>query len=180
MKRSPAATRFPYASAADPETTERSALFATSVSGAATSVIAAGTPGPVSTGAPAVPRKGDWPFASMERMRPSEVVVRVSAKVNRAESTPAGTVISKMGAPPPRLRKVPLGRSVQSVSVSEVTAAVRFPKASKTRTVTLSGTPATSRRVSGQSEIRSGPPGVTSRRCRSEVNPVAVSRAATQ
>src|SRR5258705_469383 len=86
VNRSPAPTVFPYTSRAVPETSTESTPFAISVSGVAVSAIDAGTKGAVKTGAPAVPRKGDAPFASMARIRPSTVVVRVSVNVNLAES----------------------------------------------------------------------------------------------
>ncbi len=66
----------------------------------------------------------------MARIRPSSVVLRVSVNVNRAESPPAGTVTSKIGAVPARSWKVPFTRSVQSVRVSGARTGVRFPKGS--------------------------------------------------
>src|SRR5207249_1471655 len=93
----------------------------------------------------------------------------------RAESAPAGIVTSKIVAVPATFWKAPAGRSVQSVRVSEAETGDRLPNASVTRTVTVSGTPAVSRSVSGWSAILSGPPGETATRCREETNPVAES-----
>jgi hypothetical protein len=103
--------------------------FATSDAGRAVSAtLPNGAPGIVTTRASAVPSDAPDPFASITRMCPAPPDV-TSVKTNRAESTPAGTVISKIALPPTAENRPP-GRSVQSVSVSVEASGVRFPNAS--------------------------------------------------